>query len=96
MANYSNQNAHDGSFIEINTATMRYYSERLMAVNKRITALENRIQSLYMKAGWKDLNKLIKSDCISSYEWHITNCSRYLSETANDFDGVERVVSSLY
>ena len=82
--------------VEVNTATMRSYADRLNSVNRRIRDIDSKMDTLHKKAGLRDLQKLIKADLMTGYNWHIVNCARYLEETANDFDTVERDVSSQF
>ena len=89
---YSSEN----TYIELNTAAMRSYADRLYRVNQRIGDLDRRMDALYKQSGLRDLQKLIRADIMTGYSWHIVNCARYLEDTANDFDTVEREISSQF
>lgn len=89
---FSSQGAGWSPIIEINTATMRSYAERLTTVNKRIVDLDRRLNALYKKVGLRDLWSLLQADLMTGYNWKIKNCAQYLNETANDFDNTEREV----
>ena len=94
--NPSYQYVSENTYIEINTATMRSYADRLNAVNRRICALDEKMNVLYKQVGLRDLQKLIRADLMTGYNWHIVNCARFLEDTANDFDSVERDISSQF
>ena len=96
LFNKGYQYASSNTYFEVNTAILRGYADRLDKVNGRVVDLDRRMDSLYKKVGLRDLLKLLKADLMTGYNWHISNCSKYLNETANDFDGVERDVSSQY
>ena len=88
--------ASENTYIELNTAVMRSYADRLNSVNRRVCDLDRRMDALYKQVGLRDLQKLIRADLMTGYNWHIVNCARYLEDTANDFDTVERDVSSQF
>lgn len=80
------------TFIRVDTAKLRAYADRLESVNKRLRNLDNRMDSLYLKVGLRDLFNLIQADLMTGSSWRISNCAKYLDETANDFDSTERNV----
>lgn len=96
LFNRGYQYAVSNTYIELNTAVMRAYADRLNTVNRRICDLDARMDALYKKVGLRDLLSLLKADLMTGYNRHITGCARYLNETANDFDSVERDISSQY
>jgi hypothetical protein len=78
--------------IRVDTGKLRAYADRLESVNKRLRSLDNRMDSLYLKVGLRDLFNLIQADLMTGSSWRISNCAKYLDETANDFDSTERNV----
>lgn len=84
------------TYIEVNTATLYYYADRLIAVNNRIIQLDERVNNLYKKVGLRDLFNVIKNNSLKSGTYKIRNCSKYLDETASDFENVEHDVASLF
>lgn len=78
--------------IRVDTAKLRGYAERLGKVNQRLITLDGRMDDLYFKVGLRDLFNLIQADLLTGSSWRITNCEKYLDETANDFEGTERNV----
>ena len=86
--------AASAAYFRVNTALLRSYADRLTKVNQRIVSLDRRMDALYTKVGLQDLWNLLSADIMTGYNWHITNCARYLTETADDFDTVERNIAA--
>lgn len=79
-------------YIRVNTAALRGYADRLVKVNRRLCALDRKMDSLYLKVGLRDLFNLLQVDLLAGSSGRISNCAKYLEETANDFDHTERNV----
>lgn len=94
--NKGDQSGWDAALIEINTALMRSYADRLNTVNSRINDLNSRMDLLYKNTGLRDLNSLLRANVMTGYNRQISNCAKYLLETANDFDTVERDIAFQY
>lgn len=88
--------ADDGSYIKVNTETLRVYAERIEAVIRRIDRLNERVETLYLQTGLCDLKSIISAGSLSGYDWHLRNCIKYLNETAIDFDSVERNITEIF
>ena len=71
--------------IEVDTELLRDYAERLRAVNNRLSGLDSRIDSLYLKVGLTGLWKLLSADFRIGYSRRLELCASYLSDTAQDF-----------
>ena len=78
----------------VDTYKLREYSQRLQNVNRRIAALDSRMDSLYLKAGFRDLWNLIQADLLTGHSWKIERCISYLNDTASDFETAERNINS--
>lgn len=98
-----NQNFNSGyktassdPMIKVHTAKLRAYAGRLIAVNNRLVSVDRRMDELYLKVGLRDLFNLIQADLLTGSNWRVTNCAKYLDETANDFDAVERNVAGQF
>jgi len=78
--------------IRVDTAKLRAHADRLEAVNKRLRNLDKRMDDLYLKVGLRDLFNLLQADLLTGSSWRISNCAKYLDETANDFDSTEHSV----
>lgn len=81
--------------IKLDTYKLRSYAQRIQAVNRRISNLDYRLDSLYWKVGLLDLWNLMQADLLTSYSWRLDRCASYLNETANDFDSVESELISV-
>lgn len=99
IESFINQNFNSGyrtassePAIKLDTAKLRAYACRLNVVNNRLVSLDRRMDELYLKVGLRDLFNLIQADLLTGSNWRVTNCAKYLDETANDFDAVERNV----
>lgn len=75
--------------IEINTYVLHSYSGRLRDVNRRITFVDSRLDTLYGRVGLKDLWNLLQADLLTGFSWKLLRCSEYLDVTANEFDRIE-------
>ncbi len=82
--------------IRVDTAKLRAYADRLEMVNKRLRTLDKRMDDLYLKVGLRDLFNLLQADLLTGSSCRISNCAKYLDETANDFEGTERNVISQF
>lgn len=85
-----------GTLIRVDTAKLRAYADRLRAANKRLASLDKRMDSLYLKVGLRDLFNLLQADLLTGSSRRLSNCAKYLDETANDFDTTERNIAELF
>ena len=82
--------------ITVNTVKLRAYAERFRNVNRRLDTLDKQMDDLYWKVGLRDLFNLLQADLLTGTNRRISNCARYLEETATDFDTTERNVAALF
>lgn len=82
--------ATSNPIIRVDTAKLRAYADRLEKVNRRVINLDKRMDKLYLKVGLRDLFDLLEADLLTGSNKKILNCAKYLDQTANDFDKVER------
>lgn len=85
-----------GTLIQVDTAKLRVYADRLRSANKRIASLDKRMDALYLKVGLRDLFNLLQADLLTGSSRRLSNCAKYLDETANDFDTTERNIAKLF
>lgn len=83
---------NDSPNIVVDTAKLRLYAYRLNEVNAKLSRIDSRMDSLYSKVGLRDLLKLLQADIMTGPSRSIKNCSKYLMDTADDFDTTERRV----
>ena len=92
---FSGKNANSyGSFLQLNTASLRAYADRLARVNSRIVRLDQRMDTLYGQVGLRDLWNLMQADVLTGYSWRLNRCISYLNDTASDFESVERTIAN--
>lgn len=78
--------------IKLETYKLRNYADRLRKVNARLSALDNRMDSLYWRVGLLDLLTLMQADLMTGESRTIKKCISYLDETAQSFEEVEKRV----
>lgn len=76
--------------IVVDTYKLGQYAQRLSAVNRRITKLDDRLCSLYWKVGLQGLFDLMQAEAVTGYSWRLRRCQDYLTCIAADFEGVEK------
>lgn len=75
--------------IKVDTYKLRDYASRIYAVNRRISSLDGRMDSLYWRVELLDLWNLMQADILTGYSWRLSRCASYLSDTATDFVNAE-------
>lgn len=88
--------ASENPEIEVDTAKLRNYADKLRAVNRRLATLDRRMDSLYWEVGLRDLYSLLRADVLTGSSRCITRCEKYLTQTAEDFERLERDVANLF
>lgn len=83
-----------GSFLQLNTGSLKTYADRLVKVNERISKLDRRMDDLYKEVGLRDLWNLMQADILTGYSWRLSKCITYLNKTASDFESVERTLAN--
>ncbi len=81
--------ASNNPLIKADTAKLREYANRLADVNRRVSRLDSRMDSLYWQVGFLDLWNLICADLLTCHSWRLTRCIWYLNDTASEFESVE-------
>lgn len=84
---YKYANSHPQ--IKVDTYKLRDYASRIYDVNRRISILDGRMDSLYWRVGLLDLWNLMQADMLTGYSWRLSRCASYLSDTATDFVNAE-------
>lgn len=75
--------------IKVDTYKLRNYASRIQSVNRRVSGLDRRMDSLYRKVGLLDLWNLMQADLMTGYSWRLLRAASYLNDTASDFDAIE-------
>ena len=87
-------------YISINTTTMASYASQLRSLSKRSKSLDQKMNSLYWHLGieWDtiaNLGKLLKSGVILDFAGRLDKCANYLTDTASEFNKVERELANV-
>lgn len=75
--------------IEVDTFKLRNYASRIYDVNRRISNLDGRMDSLYWRVGLLDLWNLMQADLMTGYSWRLLRAASYLNDIASNFDAIE-------
>lgn len=96
LKNWHNHNFNAGykyasanPLVKVDTYKLREYASRIYAVNRRISNLDGRMDSLYWRVGLLDLWNLMQADIMTGYSWRLSRAASYLNDTASDFDAIE-------
>ena len=76
--------------IVVDTYKLTQYASRLQEVNRRISRLDRRLDSLYWQVGLLGLWNLMQADLLTGYSWRLLRAASYLNETASDFSKAEQ------
>ncbi len=88
--------AEANPYVKLDTYKLSNYAQRLWDVNRRISNIDRRLDSLYWRVGLLDIWNLMQADILTGYSWRLNRCASYLSDTANDYNSVEtNLVNSL-
>ena len=80
--------------IIVDTYKLSGYAQRISAVNKRISNLDRRLDSLYQKVGLAGLFDLVRVDAMVSYSARLLAAQTYLNSTAKSFERLEKDLAS--
>ena len=92
---YGSRYANSNPQIKMDTYKLRDYASRINAVNRRVSNLDRRMDSLYWRVGLLDLWNLIQADLMTGYSWRLLRASSYLNDTASDFDAIETELTNV-
>ncbi len=88
--------AEANPYVKLDTYKLSNYAQRLWDVNRRISNIDRRLDSLYWRVGLLDIWNLMQADILTGYSWRLNRCASYLNDTANDYNSVEtNLVNSL-
>lgn len=80
--------------IIVDTYKLDRYAQRIATVNSRISRLDRRLDSLYLRVGLQGLWNLMQANVLTSYSWRLARCQSYLEQTAIEFEKVEKNLSN--
>ena len=80
--------------VVVDTGLLREHAKRLDRINNRLEALGERVKRLYQKEGYEDLYNLMRSDYMIKRSKLLSDSAKYLRDTADDYEKVEREIIS--
>ena len=88
--------------ILVDTTKLVNYAERVKSANKRLAAVDRRLDSVYKHVRSledlvflaSNLRNILAIDIVTSYSWRLNRCESYLRETATYFEDAERNIIS--
>jgi len=90
--------AIENPYIRLNTYKLHDYASKLEGINRRLSYLDSRLDSLYddiiSDLDISDLWNIFKSDFLTGYSYKLKGCINYLKDTAEDFEEAERKIQS--
>lgn len=87
-SNYQYASSHPQ--IKVNTYKLEDYASRINDINRRISALDGRMDNLYWHVGLRDLWNLMQADLLTQYSQRLRHVASYLNDTASEFVTVEQ------
>lgn len=82
-------------YICIDTDKLWEYARRIESVLVRLNKVDQDLDRLYTKVGWRDLFNLLHADLLTGDSWRLNRCLDYLNMTASDFDSVEKEIQGM-
>lgn len=76
--------------LALDPTSLHAYAQRVRDVNRRISGLDRRMDSLYWQVGFLDLWNLLQADLLTGYSWKLARCEAWLDRTADDFETAEQ------
>lgn len=83
---------HDMNTIKVDTSKLDYYSNRLRSLNRQLTNVDLKLDSLLLKVDIGDKVNVIKADLSIGYNFKIAKCASYLDNCADRFRKVEKTL----
>ncbi|MDR2591044.1 MAG: DUF2974 domain-containing protein [Oscillospiraceae bacterium] len=90
--NSGNNYADENPLISVDTYKLSEYAQSLNDLNWRLEVLGVRVASLYLKVGLRDLKSLLNANFKIGKSSRLRKSAKYLQETAEDFEQVERKI----
>ena len=88
--------AMNNPVVIVDTTKLRQYAAQIDKINQRLSNLDQRIKYLYDIIGILDIFKILHADYYIGYNNILKKCSKYLVETANDFEQTEKNIDSAF
>ncbi|WP_077619648.1 Mbeg1-like protein [Bacillus sinesaloumensis] len=76
-------------YLKVNVDRLYYYAQRLEKIKRRVSILNDRIDSLYWEVDFLDMRHVLKADILTSFSYRLNQNIDYLNTTARLLDSSE-------
>ena len=90
------ENVYSDSVVKINTSVFYSMSNDVRLASTIIEEVQIRLQELYSVCGLQDIYNILEMPFFYNYKKLLANNSRYLMDTANEFESAENAVNNLF
>ena len=84
----------DQHLIRVDTHSLRECADRLHTVNLQTEKLKIRLEAVCAASGMPDLQNQLQLQTLTAGHTDVERCIRYLRETAEDFESLERELAA--
>lgn len=81
-------------YLKVDLHRLSYYAERLEAIKRKTSALNNRIDDLYLEAGLFGLDNVLKADILTTFNTRLNQNIAYLHTVKNLLERTESILSN--
>ncbi|MDQ0976795.1 hypothetical protein QFZ31_006847 [Neobacillus niacini] len=79
-------------YLKVDLHRLSYYADRLEAIKRKTSALNNRIDDLYLEAGLFGLDNVLKADILTSFNTGLNQNITYLNTVRNLLERTESIL----
>ncbi|WP_010676863.1 Mbeg1-like protein [Bacillus timonensis] len=76
-------------YLKVNVDRLYYYAQRLESIKRRVSALNDRIDSLYWEVDLLDMRHVLSADILTSFSYRLNQNINYLNTTARLLESSE-------
>ncbi len=87
--------AYSNPLVVVDTYSLKNYADRIKQVNETINSIDDRLDSLYWRVGLLDIWNLMCADALTGHSWRLDRCARYLYETADEYEKIEKEICGI-
>lgn len=81
-------------YLKVDLHRLAYYADRLEAIKRKTSALNNRIDDLYLEAGLFGLDNVLKADILTTFNNGLTQNITYLNTVKNLLERTESILAN--
>jgi hypothetical protein len=79
-------------YLKVDLHRLSYYADRLEAIKRKTSALNNRIDDLYLEAGLLGLDNVLKADILTTFNTGLNQNITYLNTVKNLLERTESIL----